>query len=500
MALPTDDWQRALTSQLAGNELVRQLATVLRTPRALEELPRAMLEAIGREVSEHEVLAWLALGAACGMDGNDPLLRPVVHSFIRGVGGAVVTLSKVDGAARLWLSGEDADADLGKDWCRFPLFTCTTCGQHYYEAWVQDFALEAGKADGPAGGDLVGSTRLWPHLAKELEGNRVLLVDRLVVRPDEDEDADAMDEDDADEVGAGRKLPAGHGYEHRRLHPLWVCRHCGALHDAGADSCGSCQTGGGLVAVQAVRTKKELPELLHSCVACQAPGRRPGGGRYREPARPVRASAVSDVHVLAQSMVHLSERPRLLVFADNRQDAAFQAGWMKDHARRFRLRALMSQAIRGAGLSVGDVAQHVDAVLEGDRELSRALLPEVWQVAPQEDASVKHREERLYFLRLQVLREVATGVKQRVGLEPWGRVRVDYLASSPRSTWCSAGPASSVAVPTRCARASPPSSITTAGCACSGTSTRGSSAGSGGTETRRSSTATCRSSRAGRRA
>jgi hypothetical protein len=136
---------------------------------------------------------------------------------------------------------------------------------------------------------------------------------------------------------------------------------------------------------------------------------------------------VSDVHVLAQSMVHLSERPRLLVFADNRQDAAFQAGWMRDHARRFRVRALMSQAIPASGVSIGDVAQWLDSKLEADRELSRALIPEVWQVAPQEDAGVKHREERLYFLRLQVLREIATGVKQRIGLEPWGRIRVEYV-------------------------------------------------------------------------
>ena len=42
----------------------------------------------------------------------------------------------------------------------------------------------------------------------------------------------------------------------------------------------------------------------------------------REPARPVRATNVADVHVLAQDMVHHSERRRLLVFCDNRQDAA----------------------------------------------------------------------------------------------------------------------------------------------------------------------------------
>jgi hypothetical protein len=203
-----------------------------------------------------------------------------------------------------------------------------------------------------------------------------------------------------------------------------LCRRCGALHGAERPSCAACHQPAALCRCRWCAASEDLPGVLHSCVACQAPGRRPGGGRYREPARPVRAVSVSDVHVLAQSMLHLSERPRLLVFADNRQDAAFQAGWMRDHARRFRLRALMSQAIPTSGrLHRGRRTAPDASCWSEDRDLSEALIPEVWQVAPQEDASTKHREERLYFLRLQVLREVATGVKQRLGLEPWGRLR-----------------------------------------------------------------------------
>ncbi len=433
--LPAVGWQSALAAQLVSNALVYHLAALLQTHRALSDLPALLGEAIGRDVSDHEILCWLALGAACGRDAHDPLLRPVVHSFIRGVSGAVVTFSNPGGQARLWLAGEDAEIEIGEAWRRFPLLTCTTCGQHYYEAWVKDFRLVAGKKAAAEGGDIVGTTRIWEHLAEELDGSRVLLVDRLVVRPDEDDEDEDIDEDGdiLDEVPPA--MPSGHDYLHRRLHPLWLCNRCGSLHQDLGASCGACHSTGALVAVQAVRCKeqKDLRGLLHSCVACQAPGRRPGGGRYREPARPVRAVSVSDVHVLAQSMLHLSERPRLLVFADNRQDAAFQAGWMRDHARRFRLRALMSQGIPGTGASIGDVAQHLAAVLEGDTELSRALIPEVWQVAPQEDAGVKHREERLYYLRLQVLREIATGVKQRLGLEPWGRLRIEYVGLDPKS-------------------------------------------------------------------
>lgn len=298
--LPKTGWQAALASQLATNELVYQLAELLRTPRALDELPAALRDAAGREVSEHEVLCWLALGVACGRGGHDPLLRPVVHSFIRGVGGAVVTLSNPGGTARFWLAGEEADTALDQTWHRFPLLTCTTCGQHYYETSVKDFKLVAGKRAAPEGGDLVGTTRVWEHLARELGGDRVLIVDRLVVQPDEDDVTDTLDEDGNLEA-EDSALPAGHDYEHRRLFPLFVCGRCGGLHGSDGTASAACHGNGTLRAVQVVRNKPDLPGVLHSCVACQSPGRRPGGGRYREPARPVRAVSVSDVHVLAHA-------------------------------------------------------------------------------------------------------------------------------------------------------------------------------------------------------
>ena len=423
--LRRDNWQAALSSQLASNELVYQLAEAIASPRELSELPVQLAEQIGRPVPEEEILAWLALGAATGRGGHDPLLRSTVHSFVRGVGGAVVTFSDPDAAARLWLSGEDAESELGEDYRRFPLITCTTCGQHYYETWVKGFRLQTGVREGPAGGDLVGTIRVWEHVPEETGGHRVVLVDHLVVSPDEDDEAEEINEDD------NALPPTGHDFEHCRLHPMFVCSHCGSLQEERTDTCGACHVRNALIAIQAVRSKQELPGLLHSCVACQAPGKRPGGGRYREPARPIRAVTVSDVHVLAQSTVHLSERRRLLVFADNRQDAAFQAGWMRDHARRFRLRALIAQQIVSSGASIGDVVYGLDSLLEQDRELSRALLPEVWQVVPFGESGTKHREERLYFLRIQVLREVATGVKQRLGLEPWGRLKIDYQSLSP---------------------------------------------------------------------
>jgi hypothetical protein len=212
--------------------------------------------------------------------------------------------------------------------------------------------------------------------------------------------------------------------------PVYLCRACGALHPDAPATCRACGRPGPLVTIFVVRQDEKHPGYLTSCLSCAAPGHSWGGG-YREPARPVRAVTVSDVHVLAQNMLHSADRKRLLVFADNRQEAAFQAGWMQDHARRYRLRALMARRIKEGPVSVGDLTAFLDDLLDRDDELSSALVPEVWRLHRKEAAGQVHARERRRFLRIQVLREIATGVKQRVGLEPWGRMKIDYLGLVP---------------------------------------------------------------------
>ncbi len=220
-----------------------------------------------------------------------------------------------------------------------------------------------------------------------------------------------------------------------RTAPLHFCRRCGAAHPAAVPRCLACGRRGDTVRLHAVRQHEKRPGRLTSCLSCGATGRTPRGGRYREPARPVRAINVADVHVLAQDMVHRARRRRLLVFCDNRQDAAFQAGWMKDHARRFRLRALMAEGIRDSPRSVGDLVAHLDDRLEGDEALSRALIPEVWQVARREHRGGRHDQERRKYLRFQVLREVTLASRQALGLEPWGRMKVEYDGLDASLPW-----------------------------------------------------------------
>ncbi|MBI5710725.1 MAG: DEAD/DEAH box helicase [Candidatus Eisenbacteria bacterium] len=399
-ALPAQSWEEALHTRLAANELCFHITQALGRPMALDRLVERLSAEAVRAVSEEEVLCWLLLGAAARRDGR-PLMRPVVHAFVRGMGGGVVTFEPGDAKPRLAMLAPDGSGAPAER-VRLSLISCTTCGQHYFVHHAADLRVTD---KGLEGGEAVEERRVFRPLDSALGGRRVVLLDRL--------------------IGAGEE-PGLDDEPPQHTQPAHLCAHCGALHPAARDRCDACGRAGPLVALLAVEHGEKRPGQLGRCLSCAAPGR-PVPGGWREPARPVRAVAVADVHVLAQNMVHRAERRRLLVFADNRQDAAFQAGWMRDRARRFRLRALMMQRIAEGPLSVGDLVAHLDARLDRDDEESRALLPEVWAHQPREAAGVAHQDRRRWFLRVLVLRELATGVKQRLGLEPWGRIEVRYL-------------------------------------------------------------------------
>jgi len=289
MDLPAGNWEATLYDALSRNELVYQLAEALKRPRLLGDLPQELAKALNRTVSEEEILAWLALGAATRKEER-ALLRPVVHIFIRGIGGAVVSFPENRNGAQLWLSAEDeAAADPEDHLVRLPVTTCSTCGQHYFVHYAADFEF-TGKA--PEGGEAVADRVVWKALDFAHGGKRLVLFDRLISADDENGEAPA------------------HTAE------VFLCRSCGALHPAGVERCDACGRAGPLVRLFAVVQGVDEPGSLKRCLSCGSTGH-DYGGSYREPARPVKAVTVSDVHVLAQDMLHNADRKRLLVFADS---------------------------------------------------------------------------------------------------------------------------------------------------------------------------------------
>jgi hypothetical protein len=212
-ALDISRRQESLYEPLSGNEVVYQIADSLIKPRAMADLA----ERLGRAVPE-EALIWLALGASAQKDGRS-LLRPVVHAFVRGVSGGVVTFPATTANPRLALSAEEAGPS-EEGLYRLPLMTCTTCGQHYFTHHVQDFSFTDRL---PGGGEAVENRIIWRPLEKQLGGDRVVLLDRLEV----DAVDDAGEDDDQQRPAAPhqRQLP-------RNSVPLYLCRICGTLHAA----------------------------------------------------------------------------------------------------------------------------------------------------------------------------------------------------------------------------------------------------------------------------
>ncbi|NMC72417.1 MAG: DEAD/DEAH box helicase [Myxococcales bacterium] len=295
---------------LARNKVVLTLADLFRSPELLEKaLPR--LEAMDRKGVAHdelvaELLAYLTLGALVQED-DEPLLRPKLHYFVQGYQGLGCSLD-AKGEPKLHF---DAEAGHDAEGARvFPLVLCRSCGQHYFPLVTEEPVNQDG-----VGIQLTTAPASSPEPHDAGDGrSRVYATNRLV----------GLDET-GEEAGAAADR--------------WLCRICGTLHDAQSDECrnGKCRRPGTLV-----------PVVLHqgemkTCLACGTAAK-----GYEEIVTPARSSEVADVTILAQSMLTAMREEslrKLLVFSDNRQDAAFQAGWMEERSRRFRLRHLLYKVL-----------------------------------------------------------------------------------------------------------------------------------------------------------
>lgn len=390
-------WQTNLYDYLSRNDLMYRIAKLLKKPKQLKDVCSIISTEIKRTVSEEEVLFWLILGTYAVKE-NKHLLRPVVHAFVRGISGAVITFPE-NNIPKLYLSAEEISEE--EKIKTFEVLSCNTCGQHYFTHFVKDFQIIKNDLKG---GEIVGDNVIWNSLSESRNGSRIILLDKLISSED--------DNDDDSDIPSTKEI--------------YLCRVCGCSHYKDSTSCLACGIQDKLVKLFVVKQQDDnLQNKLKTCLSCKSRGGdRPGG--FREPARPVRATTSSDVHIVAQNMIQHAQHKKLLIFSDNRQDAAFQAGWMKDHARRYRLRTLIHERIKLSSVTVGDLTVYLDNLLDEDDTLSRSLIPEVWNVYNKETETQDHNKERKYFIRIQVIRELTTGLKFRVGLEPWGRIKVDY--------------------------------------------------------------------------
>ena len=155
---------------------------------------------------------------------------------------------------------------------------------------------------------------------------------------------------------------------------------------------------------------------------------------------------MGNVYVLAQEMLREAEPEgrKLIIFADNRQEAAFQAGWIQDRARRYRFRQLLwtalapkadvqesSESRRDA--SVESVVSVLTEQLLNDKTKARLIAPEVFEEASESPFDRRWERALREFLTIQVLRELTASYNTRASLEGWGKLGVLYYGLTPEN-------------------------------------------------------------------
>jgi ATP-dependent helicase YprA (DUF1998 family) len=415
---PGENWRESLFDHMVTNEYIYQTTQILKQPKRLNQAAWQTSQrlAAGRlpegEQANAELLACLVLGAAA-QKGGESLLRPKVHFFLRGLDEMVVALDGTEAAPvmELFLSLADAKEQFGgrHDDAFFSVLTCRSCGQHFFEKWYQGLEFSRGAKNqlkdfdhgNAAQNDDDTENAVWSSSPMET-GTRLVLTNRL------------LEEAETGPSARSAKWPRA-----------WFCRQCGAMHRHAsprclADGCGHKEP---LVPLMA------FGSILSACPSCSSASFQIGG-RTIEPARKIQAVTVADVHILAQAMINAAPdgHKKLIVFADSRQDAAFQAGWMQDHARRIRLRHMMHQIIAESGqsLPLEAITDRLMELFRKDQGLIDALLPELTG----DEAAATFGQNRwvpvLKALRYMVLREFTTGVRRTDCLEAMGLTRIVY--------------------------------------------------------------------------
>ncbi|HXH07190.1 MAG TPA: DEAD/DEAH box helicase [Vicinamibacterales bacterium] len=315
---------------LRGNAVVRALEEIFARPRTVEQAAVELAARVpGRSVLSgedraREIEAYLILGST-GDDAHPPRLRPKLHTFFHGVYDVYLCL---DPACRTLVThGQDQCPN-----CRsvaWPAVICRTCGQDFVKARL------TAESEVPV-----------PDTTFQSDDRTLFLTPRIHVFAEREEDVEPEDGTTEEATRpAGRRNRVASRSD--RLEAVALCPFCGRL---GGSRCGHCDRE--TVPYQLARG------AVHKCPAC-------GNVYTRGDVLSLLWSATAaSVSVLATH--HLAvlqgEDRKLLIFADNRQDAAHQAGYSADRHRAFAVRHLIEDAVRRAapgGLALEDVPQRL---------------------------------------------------------------------------------------------------------------------------------------------
>ncbi len=368
-----------IAASLKGNSVPRALEDLFSQPQSIETAATLLREKVTERASspleeiKREIEAYLLLGSI-GDEGNPPRLRPKLHLFLHGVYDVWLCINPR--CRRLLFQGTDECPHCHSAARAAAL--CRTCGQDFLKVRVSDDNQTEGTADFYSD----ERTAYLTHKIHELAGN------------------------DTDEEGGDDSTPkrpqARRTSAEEKLDQTHVCLTCGRLTEGLL--CTNCN-------------QKSEPYLIHhgklnTCPSCRDIYIR------REIVSPLRTGTASTMSTIMTHHLDSLEGGdrKLLVFADNRQDAAHQAGYTSDKHRSFALRHVIAQKVLAAGADGIHLSELPEMVFE---EFKIIGVIEGRPARPQ-------RVNWVNALTFEVANEFTRFTRQRISLENLGIVAVDY--------------------------------------------------------------------------
>ena len=421
-SIQNTNYQEALSENLLSNKYVTLMARNLREPihldKAIDQIYRELDRTDDKSSLEdrrYEMLLYLALGALANPN-DKPLLRSKLHFFIHGLDGVFCCFvpesrnGNVSFIPKLQLANfvKKSQPDLvWQDSLSFNVYNCKNCKQHYF-GYLRYDENEIDLPNVP-GKELSQHRRnLLTEDTGDIVNDRFVLFINTPFQPKEG--------------------------EHQ---PHFICVICGYIDHKHSQRCPNSHDQD-LPLMEVYLTKRK--ERSIKCVSCNKSHK-----RNRPLFLALRASQLADIHILCQELLrYLPERSKkLIVFADNRQSAARQAGWSLDKARIYRLRHLFfTQLVEiqnrrnghtnedsnqdPPGVSVDDLVINIDRYLLENPNIAKILLPAVYEKYVEGSVSKTYREDQKDYLHIQALAEMSGEYGERDTLESLGMIRYQY--------------------------------------------------------------------------
>lgn len=385
---PGEDLGDGLVALLGQNRQIRAAAAFLqdRGSVSFRSLAQHLFPGEDKETQQAACAALISAGvlAKPSTPGAFPLLPARYHLAASGVEGACLKLDADD--PEHWTEmtfGHSVVADDGIP--RYPLLVCRNCGEPYVETWDDGTHLHPKPEP--------GATRLVLRLNGTAQD-----------QASEYEDDDEGDEDDTSSDDA----------EIEYFDPI-----TGELADGPASGIL------GLLHAEMKEDEDENRNYVRRCSSCKSPA-----GRYPEPISPLHPGDDALAAVTAQELLEALPPPpdreqdapmggrNLLVFSDNRQDAAFFAPFFERTSRDQALRAAIFKALRNEDEPIGieDLLQSVY------RQLKHDGFKLYDRFAREPMATSKTKDRLLAMLAAECCTEGLT----RISLESLGLLRVGY--------------------------------------------------------------------------